>query len=310
MNFQTRIQLPSGKTVSLNWLNDDKDRRNTILARIQNQGDHVLCRCRKEGLLIHIKRNGSNHFLARNPNSAALHHPHCTFYEPSPLVSGRFVDDLDKRQAPRYVAHQFWEAAGFNQWSSGMVDGEGKSKRSPGLALALISKLIDQAWTEREEGEWVTGRLDGERITIGVLTEGLISSAIRRHRVTDEATVKRLASGLAQVPISSVAVIPPFQKWGCVAGEGSEARVYTYLTNKDLLPVSNSWELSLIETLCQKHDTVIRPIWYLTDKRSFPSAIIIQEHRGTAIFIEDYHHRVSSQAFVSKFHLTELWMQR
>lgn len=309
MGFMTQIQLPSGKTVSLKWLNRDHERRNRILGRIQDQSEQVLCRCRREGLLIHIKRKGQGRHLARNPNSSALHHPNCDFYDSSPLVSGSSCDERQKT-TPRYIAHQIWESSGLNQWTSGMVDDEGRPKRSIDLALALASKLMANPWTEREKGMWAKGNILDERVTLGLLTSELINFVSSWHSIASVDTLKRLASGMAQSPISTLQPVTEFKRWACVTGEGKGAKAYTFLTNENLLPVSNSWELSLIDSLCKENDTVIRPIWYVADKRSFPSAIVIEDHKGVGIFIRGYHSETSAVACASKYHLNAKWLDR
>ena len=304
----TRVQISNGKTVSLDWLNADHERRHRLLSKTHKQGGHVLCRCRREGLLVHIRCKGHMSHLARNPNSAALHHPNCNFYAASPLVSGQFSDQ-SQRTNPRYLAHHVWETAGLNQWSSGMVDGEGRPKRSIGLALSLASNVV--ANSSVGEGSWVTGSLFGESVTIGLLTADIIRFATNQHKDIGETALKRLHSGLAQRPISAGEEVPfEFRRWACVSGEGDSAKAYTFLTNRDLLPISNTWELSLLRTLCTTHSTVIRPIWYVADKRSFPSAVVIENNRGVGVFVHGYHNDTSAEACATKYHLGTKWLER
>jgi len=107
--YSTRLSI-SSKELGYDWLYEDQEKRNNVLAKAkrENVTPQCLCRGKHTPLPLYITHRGKHHFLAKMPGTGGQHRHDCPFFSPRDVDSGRgtyqgaFKTQSDGRDTVRF----------------------------------------------------------------------------------------------------------------------------------------------------------------------------------------------------------------
>ena len=181
------IEFPGIGSFSREWLEENGERAQELLARCK--GRYPLCLCRSPGLPMYIARR-HRLYLARLPNTGPSHSLSCPSYEPDPTLCGwsiyssrALADRGDGQIAVKLAVPLVIRGEGAGSAPTGSQIGGGDRPLRDSIALTGLLHLL---WERSEFNRW-TPRMRNRRHYRQIhkyLLEAAETVRVRRHSLT------------------------------------------------------------------------------------------------------------------------------